>query len=91
MENVSPLDPVLDVCLDRAKTIKNTVVVNVELTAEEWKNRYEKEKEKNAKLKAQLQKKELELQRWRAGMFNVLSYNKQQCCPEFVRVIETTF
>ncbi|XP_071811426.1 kinesin heavy chain-like isoform X2 [Apostichopus japonicus] len=51
----------------RAKTIKNTVVVNVELTAEEWKNRYEKEKEKNAKLKAQLQKKELELQRWRAG------------------------
>ncbi|KAJ8024349.1 Kinesin heavy chain [Holothuria leucospilota] len=51
----------------RAKTIKNTVVVNVELTAEEWKSRYEKEKEKNHKLKAQLQKMELELQRWRAG------------------------
>lgn len=51
----------------RAKTVKNVVTVNEELTAEEWKRRYEKEKEKVAKLKAQLEKMDLELGRWRAG------------------------
>uniref|UniRef100_A0A2P2HY08 Kinesin-like protein n=1 Tax=Hirondellea gigas TaxID=1518452 RepID=A0A2P2HY08_9CRUS len=51
----------------RAKCIKNTVKVNEELTAEEWKRRYEKEKERVVKLKAQLEKMELELGKWRGG------------------------
>lgn len=53
--------------LDRAKTIKNAVTVNEELTAEEWKRRFEKEREKTTRYKAKLEKAEAELNRWRSG------------------------
>lgn len=43
------------------------VCVNEELTAEEWKRRYEREKEKNGRLKGKVEKLEAELARWRAG------------------------
>lgn len=51
----------------RAKTVKNVVCVNEELTAEEWKRRYEKEKDKVARLKGSLAKAEAELEKWRKG------------------------
>lgn len=41
--------------------------MNEELTAEEWKRRYEREKEKVARWKGKVDKLEAELSRWRQG------------------------
>ena len=39
----------------------------MELTAEEWRKRFEKERDKNGRLKLLLEKYEAELNRWRTG------------------------
>lgn len=51
----------------RAKTIHNMVKVNEDLTADEWKHKYEREREKVARLKGKLEQMEDELHRWRGG------------------------
>ena len=67
----------------RAKTIKSTVVVNEELTAEEWKRRYEKEKERNGKLKSMLHRFEAELNRWRSGKRKLYHFTSDHACLSY--------
>uniref|UniRef100_A0A183S9K3 Kinesin-like protein n=1 Tax=Schistocephalus solidus TaxID=70667 RepID=A0A183S9K3_SCHSO len=51
----------------RAKSIKNVVTVNEELTADEWRRRYERLLVKFKRLKEFVAKLEAELKRWRSG------------------------
>lgn len=51
----------------RAKTIHNAVKVNEDLTADEWKGKYERERERNARLRGKLEQLDDELARWRNG------------------------
>jgi kinesin family protein 5 len=53
---------------ERAKMIKNKVAVNIELTAEEWRKRYEKQKEECEGLKMSLRSCKNELLQWRKGV-----------------------
>ena len=53
----------------RAKAIKNKVEVNMELTAEEWKRRFEKEREAHLKTRVTMEGLEAEVAKWRHGQF----------------------
>ena len=54
----------------RAKTIKNSVVANVELTADQWRRKYEKERDKNKRITDELELMKRELER----LFLALAY-----------------
>uniref|UniRef100_H2ZQE9 Kinesin-like protein n=1 Tax=Ciona savignyi TaxID=51511 RepID=H2ZQE9_CIOSA len=54
-------------CSSRAKTIKNSVQANVELTAEQWRKKFEKERDRNKHLVNTVAHLEKELARWRSG------------------------
>ncbi|KAB5584545.1 hypothetical protein PHYPO_G00108810 [Pangasianodon hypophthalmus] len=66
----------------RAKSIRNTVCVNLELTAEEWKKKYDKEKQKGVNMKELIEKLQIELSQCGTGVcvpvIEQLSNKKQE-------------
>lgn len=58
----------------RAKTIKNVVSVNEELTADEWRRLYERLKAKARRMQEVIERLKAELKRWRAGKYFFRSY-----------------
>ncbi|KAF5898723.1 kinesin heavy chain-like, partial [Clarias magur] len=62
----------------RAKSIRNTVCVNVELTAAEWKKKYDKEKQKGFQMKELIDKIQAELRQWRSGVCVPTMEEKQE-------------
>jgi len=69
---------------NRAKCITNTVTINEELTADEWKRRWEKERHKVARLKGQLARAEFELERWRRGKSTMNTHTHTLYCASFL-------
>lgn len=72
----------------RAKTIKNLVTVNEELTADEWRRRYEREKERVRKLRLIISKLEAELVRWHAG--ETVNQTEWFTENQYINVLEET-
>ncbi|KAK3575480.1 hypothetical protein QTP86_026837 [Hemibagrus guttatus] len=75
----------------RAKSIRNTVCVNLELTAEEWKEKYNKEKQNGVDMKELLEKLQTELHQWRTGVcipvMEKLSDKKQEVLHEHMAIV----
>lgn len=63
--------------------------MNVELTAEQWKSKWEKEKEKNKTLRNTVTWLENELNRWRSGEDYRLYYGQVMCGSLKQRCLQT--
>ncbi|XP_053354632.1 kinesin heavy chain-like isoform X1 [Clarias gariepinus] len=71
----------------RAKSIRNTVCVNLELTAAEWKKKYDKEKQKGFHMKELIDKIQTELRQWRSGVCVPVMEEKQEELCELTKIV----
>ncbi|KAF4080165.1 hypothetical protein AMELA_G00167370 [Ameiurus melas] len=74
----------------RAKSIRNTVCVNLELTAEEWKKKYYKEKQKGVNMKELVEKLQTELNQWKTGVY-VPVMEKQEELSDHAPIVSNVF